>query len=60
LLIGSAGLIIARGKYDLDVVGHSARPDLLKLTIDTSPQSAVSFAGEQALTGENDGDRCGC
>jgi len=25
---------IARGKYDLDVVGHSARPDIFDLTVD--------------------------
>ena len=38
--------IIARGKYDLDVVGHYARPDIFKLTVDTRPKSPVCFAAE--------------
>lgn len=38
--------IIARGKYDLDVVGHYARPDVFSLTIDTKPQTAVNFGGK--------------
>jgi nitrilase len=36
--------IIARGKYDLDVVGHYARPDVFNLTVDTRPKSPVRFA----------------
>jgi nitrilase len=38
--------IIARGKYDLDVTGHYARPDVFNLTVDTRPKSPVSFATE--------------
>ena len=35
--------IIARGKYDLDVVGHYARPDIFNLSVDARPKPAVAF-----------------
>lgn len=34
---------IARGKFDFDVVGHYARPDVFRLTVDESPKISVSF-----------------
>ena len=37
---------IARGKYDLDAVGHYARPDVFKLIVDERPKNAVSYEGE--------------
>jgi nitrilase len=35
---------IARAKYDFDVVGHYARPDVFQLTINERPQPPVVFA----------------
>ncbi|MFZ5558599.1 MAG: nitrilase-related carbon-nitrogen hydrolase [Pseudomonadota bacterium] len=32
---------IARGKYDFDVVGHYARPDVFRLHVNEAPQPAV-------------------
>ena len=32
---------IPGAKYDLDVVGHSARPDIFRLSVDTSPRRSV-------------------
>jgi len=34
---------IARGKFDLDVVGHYARPDVFSLLVDERPKKAVSL-----------------
>jgi nitrilase len=35
---------IARGKYDFDVVGHYARPDVFRLTVDERPRASVTFS----------------
>lgn len=32
---------IARGKFDFDVVGHYARPDIFTLQVNERPQSPV-------------------
>lgn len=32
-----------RGKYDLDVVGHYARPDIFQLIVDETPRCAVNY-----------------
>jgi nitrilase len=37
---------ITRGKYDLDVAGHYARPDVLSLVLDARPRSVLSINKE--------------
>ena len=36
---------IVRGKFDLDVIGHYARPDIFRLLVNTNPQEPVTFWG---------------
>src|SRR5882762_7963452 len=46
---------IVRGKYDLDVVGHYARPDIFQLHVDERPKKPVSFQTSGNEPGVNDG-----
>lgn len=56
-LYGAAGLLVAdldlddivRGKYDLDVVGHYARPDVFSLTVHERAMAPVTVDGEGGL-----------
>jgi len=38
---------VVRSRFDFDVVGHYARPDVFQLHVDTRPQPAVSGFGPQ-------------
>jgi nitrilase len=41
---------IVRGKYDLDVVGHYARPDIFQLQVDERPRQPVSIRAPQSAS----------
>ena len=41
---------VTRGKFDFDVVGHYARPDVFQLSVNESPFPPVTFRGGSAST----------
>jgi nitrilase len=44
---------IVRGKYDLDVVGHYARPDIFQLHVDEQPKQPVTIRGNESTLGQD-------
>ncbi len=38
---------VVRGKFDFDVAGHYARPDVFRLTVDERPARPVTFTGPE-------------
>jgi nitrilase len=42
---------IVRGKFDLDITGHYARPDVFRLVVNTDPQLSVSTSHSGAKGG---------
>jgi nitrilase len=42
---------IVQGKYDIDVVGHYARPDIFQLYVDELPKRPVSYSARSATAG---------
>jgi nitrilase len=42
---------VARGKFDLDVSGHYARPDIFSLEVDTRSRSAVTERASPCKSG---------
>jgi predicted amidohydrolase len=58
-LFGEAGIVHAEldleltraYKHDLDITGHSSRPDIFTLSVDRRPRVGVSFLGPEGATG---------
>ena len=48
---------ITRGKYDLDVVGHYARPDIFQLHVDERPKRPVSTHSSHTTNEEESSGR---
>jgi nitrilase len=61
-LFGSEGILTAdlnlrriiEGKYDFDVAGHYARPDILRLVVNWAASPVVEFSGEGMLPGREE------
>lgn len=47
---------IVRAKFDFDVVGHYARPEVLSLVVNDQPQLPVSFSSAAEKTSATNSD----
>jgi nitrilase len=45
---------VARSKYDFDVTGHYARPDIFELRVNEQPAAPVVFRGSPGKTNSNE------
>jgi nitrilase len=45
---------LARAKFDFDVVGHYARPDVFRLEVNEQPLQSVVFHSQQSASGNSD------
>jgi nitrilase len=43
---------VVRSRFDFDVVGHYARPDVFRLSVDERPQSSTHSTNFQNPSGE--------